>query len=1200
MINKKNLILLILILIFSFNLFSATCNINGNTTYQTISGLGASSAWSEWSGCPCGTNNFLVNNAAQFFSTTNGIGLSIIRARIPPDQGQWTSTLAPLQAARDQGVTLIMATAWTPPAAWKSNGAVHNSDGGYLLPQYYQNYADYLVNYVNTLRNNNVNLYAISPANEPDYQVSYDGCSWTGAQLRDFIKNNLGPTFTSNNITTKILVPESFRNDCSYADTILGDATARNYVFGIAQHIYGGGPTFCTAAGTYNKEFWQTERSSFEAYDATMTHGLTTAMWIHNCLVNANYNAFLYWWLAADQNNEGLRGVNNGIPKRFWVMGNFSKFIRPGFIRIAADASPATNVNVSAYRSSNSGTYVIVAINRNTSANSVTFSLSNISATSFTPYLTSSSADLAAQSVVNVSGGSFTYNLPAQSVISFVGSGVVGTATRTPTNTPYAGTPTFTRSPTSTPVSVLLDDMEDGNTTNNWGGAWYSYSGTGTTITPKPFVMTAGGMTGSALYRAQIQATVADYAGMGTNLNPSETAVNLTSYTAVEFWVMGNGGTYWFQFTQPSITDGDHFGVTFTAPTTWTKVTVPINASALSQRGFGAASTFTPDSIIALQWASYSNGALDIRIDNVQFLTYNPPTPTRTQTSVIPSATNTPTRTRTPTSTWTRTNTQVITNTFTGTQTRTLTVTSTRTNSPSPSVTVSHSNTATVIWTSTRTATLTFTATPSLTSTGTATRTATRTTTATGTSTTIATVTFTLTRTATQTSTPMLTLTYTRTATRTNTIIPTNTFTTTHTRTSTPTGTRTISPTYSISPTITQTAIGTPPSPTNSPTITQSRTITVTWTYSRTSTSTYTNTPTGTFTRTATATNTYMPATATNTSILATATFTYTRTSTVVAATATNTSLPATAIWTFTRTSTQTFTVSPSFTYTVTSTMTNTPNYSATSTPTGTQPTATNTATRTVTSSQVESATRTSTSTVTQTITNTRTVTLTSTRTATPSFTQTSTSSQQPTSTDTVSSNTPTSIPTNTPTYTITATRTITSSYTRTATNTITVTITLTRTMTASNTVTNTTTMTATPSWTRTATATITITPSITATYTVTLTYTQTVIPDKEEFKVEDVVIIPNPYSPKKGDLKIGFEITQASKTIKARIYTAGFRLIKQITQTGNYTVGTNTIEIESRYLENLANGAYYIIITAINNKGLSVNSKPTILIILK
>ncbi|HRU38741.1 MAG TPA: CIA30 family protein, partial [Candidatus Goldiibacteriota bacterium] len=601
---------LIAILIPVVAVDAATCTVNAGTLRQNIRGFGASSAWSDWGGNSAG-NSWLVSNADMFFTTTSGIGLTMIRARINPVQSQWGSTAPPLQAARDRGVTDIFATAWTPPAEWKSNGAVDNQNGAYLLPQYYPNYANYLRDYVNYMKNSqNVTISAISPANEPDYQVSYDGCTWSYAQMRDFVKNNLGPTFQAAGLTTQIVVGESFNNDLGFINTSLADATARNYIFAGAVHFYGGGPYACPDCVTYGKEYWQTEKSNFTNYDNSMTHGLITAEWLHTGLVNASYNAFFYWWLASDQTNEGLTSVTLGVPKRFYTFGNFSKYIRPGFTRIDATASPATNVLCSAYKNAASTSFVIVAINKNTSATSVTFNLTGIGAGSFTPYITSSSQNLAALAAVAVSGNSFTYSLPAQSVISFVASGPAPTATFTPNP---AWSRTFTPTSTQTPSSVLLDDMEDGNNTNNWGGNWYKYQGTNSTITPDPFAMTAGGMTGSAAYRAQITGTINDYGGMGTNLNASETAVDLSSYTAVEFWVMGNGGTYWFQFTQPSITDGDNFGVTFTAPATWTKVTVPINAAALSQRGFGAASTFTPGAIIALQWTSNSNGALDIR-----------------------------------------------------------------------------------------------------------------------------------------------------------------------------------------------------------------------------------------------------------------------------------------------------------------------------------------------------------------------------------------------------------------------------------------------------------------------------------------------------------------------------------------------------------------------------------------------------------
>jgi len=63
---------------------------------------------------------------------------------------------------------------------------------------------------------------------------------------------------------------------------------------------------------------------------------------------------------------------------------------------------------------------VIVAINTNTSATSQAFTLSGASATTATPWVTDGTRSLVSQSDVTVSGGGFTYSLPAQSVTSLV------------------------------------------------------------------------------------------------------------------------------------------------------------------------------------------------------------------------------------------------------------------------------------------------------------------------------------------------------------------------------------------------------------------------------------------------------------------------------------------------------------------------------------------------------------------------------------------------------------------------------------------------------------------------------------------------------------------------------------------------------------------------------------------------------------
>jgi hypothetical protein len=99
---------------------------------------------------------------------------------------------------------------------------------------------------------------------------------------------------------------------------------------------------------------------------------------------------------------------------------------------------------------------------------------------------------------------------------------------------------------------------------------------------------------------------------------------------------------------------------------------------------------------------------------------------------------------------------------------------------------------------------------------------------------------------------------------------------------------------------------------------------------------------------------------------------------------------------------------------------------------------------------------------------------------------------------------------------------------------------------------------------------------------------------------INNVVVYPDPYNPDKDNLKIKFEITQPCKTIKIKIYTTGYRLIKQITQPRNYNSGDNNIEIEGRYINKLANGVYYLIITVKNLEGKEINSKPQILVIIR
>jgi glucuronoarabinoxylan endo-1,4-beta-xylanase len=230
-------------------------------------------------------------------------------------------------------------------------------------------------------------------------------------------------------------MPESISWDTMFstANATMTDATARNYVGVVASHQYNSTSLLSayTPAKTYNKELWQTEVSFIGGTpDYSIDSGVQTAMLIHNAMAGAETNAWVWWvFLNSWGDNEGLAdisGSNYVVAKRLWAMGNFSRFVRPGYYMIGATNNPTTDVYVTAYKDPSSGQFAIVAINNTSSSKSVNFTMTGFTSTSVTPWLTSASANLAQQAAITPSGGAFSATLAGKSVTTFVGT--TGTA----------------------------------------------------------------------------------------------------------------------------------------------------------------------------------------------------------------------------------------------------------------------------------------------------------------------------------------------------------------------------------------------------------------------------------------------------------------------------------------------------------------------------------------------------------------------------------------------------------------------------------------------------------------------------------------------------------------------------------------------------------------------------------------------------
>ena len=395
---------------------AATIEVDATRACQRIDGFGASSAWID--------GKITADLATIFWQddTLNGhIGLSILRTRIDPS-GYTSSEASPMKKAIQVNPNMILwSTSWTTPPQFQTEG-YFNSDSASM-----KGFADHLVKYVQDVKKNaDIDLYAVSCQNEPDADVTPYGCNWTGKQLKVFVRDYWGPACEKAGITAKRMIGESVRSDPAISNPSLTDAASAKYVDIIGAQIYYGGPYPYPLADSLRKPYWMTEICGLEDADTSIGNGITWANKIHECLVRCNMNAFHYWWLVNSnaRDNEGLCDSSGRPTPRMYTLGNFSKFIRPGFVRIPATDSPAAGVKASAYYGSSSNRLVIVAINSGADT-SVDITIPAIpEGTTAIPWLTDSTHRLERQQPVALSKGAFSYTLPSQSVVTFVLPGV--------------------------------------------------------------------------------------------------------------------------------------------------------------------------------------------------------------------------------------------------------------------------------------------------------------------------------------------------------------------------------------------------------------------------------------------------------------------------------------------------------------------------------------------------------------------------------------------------------------------------------------------------------------------------------------------------------------------------------------------------------------------------------------------------------
>lgn len=366
-----------------------------------------------------------------------------------------------LRYAAQYGVSDIVGFVNSAPAVWTSNG---KACGGDLQSGSTQAYAGYLADIVTHFRAEGVKINYISPMNEP--RVSFSDCHQEGMHVapgqRDDIGRAVGQTLASRAPDTRVIADESDHVDkfLSEVPQWIGQPGTAPYVAALAHHTYDF-PSDTTLAKIpamakrYGKTTWATELCCWNnpvnpaygaQYDPTITGGLGMASMMYRDFTVAGDSAF-HWWTALSKvmgcnpaadascatsvNNVGYNDgliyfdpnyASNGnqnlyVTKRFYALGQYSKFVRPGSVRHPVTGAPS-GVQITA--TFLNGNWTLVVNNLNKSAQAVNVQLPSGGVTASGAYRTSASENLATIGLPTVSGSTASLNLPAQSITTYV------------------------------------------------------------------------------------------------------------------------------------------------------------------------------------------------------------------------------------------------------------------------------------------------------------------------------------------------------------------------------------------------------------------------------------------------------------------------------------------------------------------------------------------------------------------------------------------------------------------------------------------------------------------------------------------------------------------------------------------------------------------------------------------------------------
>ena len=354
------------------------------------------------------------------FGTGEGqLGLSILRVKIDESPSTWARSVPTAKKAFDRGV-LVFASPWNAPDLLLIPGA----EGDTVATDQYAAYAEHLAAFDAFMADNGVDLYAVSVQNEPDYADEWTG--WSPEGMITFLRDH-APA-----IGTRVIAPESFQFRREFSDPILNDPEAAAHVDIVGGHTYGGGLGDYPLARQLGKEVWMTEHYTDSQHSANAWPlAFDVAEDVQRTMLS-NMSAYVWWYIVryygpiADGETSAAFpdesvGAKGEVTKRGYLMSQFSRFVRPGYVRVHTDRrNPFSQVSATAYR--DGADLVVVALNSSSSPKEVALVFDGGVADRFQPYVTDETRNVEPLDEVVADGDRLAVTLGPRSTTTFVSS----------------------------------------------------------------------------------------------------------------------------------------------------------------------------------------------------------------------------------------------------------------------------------------------------------------------------------------------------------------------------------------------------------------------------------------------------------------------------------------------------------------------------------------------------------------------------------------------------------------------------------------------------------------------------------------------------------------------------------------------------------------------------------------------------------